>query len=75
MGMKGQQGKKGQTLSGPLIERDHIFLTPKSDLVYGAGKSRLTLVCEIEFILILLFINYCIIFIRTTVKLLLPHPV
>ena len=32
------------------------------------GKSRFAVVCETQFILILLFINYCIIFHRNNCK-------
>lgn len=46
------------------------------DILQGRTKVGIQLwVWETEFILVLLFIDYCIVFIQTTVNLLLPHPV
>ena len=44
--------------------------------VQGGAKAGLQLwVRETQFILVFLFINYCVIFRTTAVNLLLPHPV
>ena len=61
---------------GPNTRNTRVFnMKPMSDHI-GWGKVGLQFWArETEFILVLLLINYCIIFHRTTVNLLLPHPV
>lgn len=39
---KGQFGRTGQTLPGPVMERDHFFLTPKWDLQAEKGYFLLS---------------------------------
>lgn len=39
---KGQFGRTGQTLPGPVMERDHFFLTPKWDLHAEKGYFLLS---------------------------------
>ena len=51
----------------------HMYVNKYIHACTGWGKTRFTVVCETQFILVL-FVKYCIIF-QTTVNLLLPHPV
>ena len=52
-----------------LSKYDLIAYISKNFFIYMWGKSRFTVICETEFIFVLLFINYCFIFHMNNCKL------